>query len=109
MAENRHGDGENDPVTMVKQPRPQGASASRLAQAEALPAEPPPPPPVRAQPLDTTGLPAGAVNERDRYIERSVLGEGGMGRIHLCHDSRIGRDVAMKVLRQRYSRHPDTV
>jgi len=109
MAENRHGDGENDPVTMVKQPRPAGASASRLAQAEALPEPQPPPPPVRPQALDTTGLPAAAVNERDRYIERSVLGEGGMGRIHLCHDSRIGRDVAMKVLRQRYSRHPDTV
>ena len=109
MAENRHGDGENDPVTMVKQPRPAGASASRLAQAEALPVEPAPPPPARTQPQDTTGLPPAAVNERDRYIERSVLGEGGMGRIHLCHDSRIGRDVAMKVLRQRYSRHPDTV
>jgi hypothetical protein len=110
MAENRHGDGENDPVTMVKQPRGAGVSASRLAQAEALPPEPPLPAPARpSQPVDATGLPAAAVNERDRYIERSVLGEGGMGRIHLCHDSRIGRDVAMKVLRQRYSRHPDTV
>jgi serine/threonine-protein kinase len=33
-----------------------------------------------------------------RYQVRSALGKGGMGEVHLCADSRIGRDVARKVL-----------
>lgn len=29
-----------------------------------------------------------------RYAELGLLGEGGMGKVHLCRDSRIGREVA---------------
>ncbi|MEO7111660.1 MAG: serine/threonine-protein kinase [Polyangiaceae bacterium] len=35
----------------------------------------------------------------DRYAKFSSLGEGGMGEVRLCNDARIGRDVAMKVIR----------
>lgn len=59
--------------------------------------------------LETAGLPPVALDLRDRYQAGSLLGEGGMGRIFLTTDSRIGRDVAMKVLRKRYSTQPDTV
>ena len=34
-----------------------------------------------------------------RYETRALLGEGGMGQVHLCKDHRIGREVAMKVVR----------
>ena len=33
-----------------------------------------------------------------RYTEQILLGEGGMGKVHLCRDELIGRDVAMKVI-----------
>src|SRR5262245_32527508 len=135
MAEKRHSEGEGDAVTLVHMPvpRPEGVSASRVAQNVVQPSpqvgggaqvgssgeapvvnagavgvarrsDPPAP-----DPLSASGLAPDAVHERDRYLERSVLGEGGMGRIHLSHDTRVGRDVAMKVLRQRYAKHPDTV
>lgn len=35
----------------------------------------------------------------ERYERRRLLGEGGMGEVHLCVDRRIGREIAMKVLR----------
>jgi serine/threonine-protein kinase len=35
-----------------------------------------------------------------RYEARASLGEGGMGEVHLCRDARIGREVAMKVIRK---------
>jgi len=34
-----------------------------------------------------------------RYTQRKLLGRGGMGEVRLCSDSRIGRDVAMKVMK----------
>ena len=34
-----------------------------------------------------------------RYEIRDRLGEGGMGEVYLCADHRIGRDIAMKVIR----------
>ena len=35
----------------------------------------------------------------DRYEGSSLLGEGGVGEVRLTHDARIGREVAMKVIR----------
>jgi serine/threonine-protein kinase len=109
MVDKRQSESDADPVTLLHVPRPEGVSGNRVAAAQAEAA-----PVVRKLPPDNdslaaSGLPPEAMHERDRYLERSVLGEGGMGRIHLCNDSRIGRDVAMKVLRQRYAKHPDTV
>jgi eukaryotic-like serine/threonine-protein kinase len=37
--------------------------------------------------------------EGERYEQEQILGEGGMGRVLLCHDRQIGRRVAMKVIR----------
>ena len=36
---------------------------------------------------------------RGRYVEQAPLGTGGMGDVRLCLDTRIGRSVAMKLLR----------
>ncbi|HEY4178387.1 MAG TPA: protein kinase [Kofleriaceae bacterium] len=45
--------------------------------------------------IDDAPLDLGA----ERYEYREILGKGGMGEVRLCKDSRIMREVAMKVLR----------
>ncbi|MEZ4226131.1 MAG: protein kinase [Polyangiaceae bacterium] len=41
----------------------------------------------------------GGVSFDQRYEPKDVLGRGGMGEVQLCLDRRVGREVAMKVVR----------
>jgi serine/threonine-protein kinase len=42
-----------------------------------------------------------------RYTGQGTLGEGGMGLVQLCKDGRIGREVAMKILRKEVTSNAD--
>ena len=41
------------------------------------------------------------------YEIRSALGSGGMGDVYLAHDSRLDRDIAIKVLPAAYASDQD--
>jgi serine/threonine protein kinase len=43
-----------------------------------------------------------------RYQHQQLLGRGGMGEVNLCRDERIGRSVAMKVIRTERSQKEET-
>ncbi len=43
----------------------------------------------------------------ERYMARSVLGEGGMGVVRLYDDLQIGRAIAMKEMRAEHRAHPE--
>ena len=57
------------------------------------------------------GLPAASLIDdggfASRYEARATIGQGGMGEIKLCRDQRIGRDVAVKLLRAGTGSVPD--
>ncbi len=44
-----------------------------------------------------------------RYEPRAVLGRGGMGEVQLCHDDRIGREVAYKQILPNLAGDPELV
>ncbi|MCB9587985.1 MAG: serine/threonine protein kinase [Polyangiaceae bacterium] len=44
---------------------------------------------------------------QERYEARRTLGAGGMGEVKLCHDSLIGRDVAVKVMHSGFGTDSD--
>lgn len=45
-------------------------------------------------------------NPKGRYELHATLGEGGMGEVLLCRDRRIGREIAMKVIRRGHEAGP---
>jgi eukaryotic-like serine/threonine-protein kinase len=71
--------------------------------------------PVNPTPVSTTTFPmlappgpwVGLDTSEPRYVTSGILGGGGMGEVSLCRDRRMGRDVAMKVMRPRALAQPE--
>ena len=68
------------------------------------------PPPARIfsvpPPVDPAADEVFGAEPLDRYLERRKLGRGAMGEVALCKDTRIGRDVARKVILPIYQSDP---
>jgi len=52
-------------------------------------------------------MPLASGTQLDRYAIVGLLGRGAMGEVYRAHDSRLGRDVAIKVLPVAYSSDPE--
>ncbi|HVV81871.1 MAG TPA: serine/threonine-protein kinase [Kofleriaceae bacterium] len=89
------------PPTRVESPvarrPPSGARGPRT------PHPPPPPPPATEHPEDRIGHTLGA------YRLHALIGKGGMGFVYRAEHVRLGREVALKLLRSDYSRRRDSV
>lgn len=72
-----------------------GASMHPLGGAETLAGDTDSP----AEPLEPGG-------PDERYQDQGRLGRGGMGEVRLCKDMRIGREVALKVIRDERAGQP---
>ena len=62
--------------------------------------------PVR-KPRESRILPSGTVVGSYKLLE--ILGEGGMGRVYLAEHTRLGRKVAIKMLRSKFSSNPESI
>ena len=58
---------------------------------------------------DAAPLTKDALSSPDRYVEEGLLGAGGMGEVLSCHDRRLGRTVARKVVRSGEGTGSDTL
>ena len=63
--------------------------------------------PLRAKPRESRILPSGTVVGSYKLLE--ILGEGGMGRVYLAEHTRLGRKVAIKMLRSKFSSNPESI
>ncbi|MEZ4407902.1 MAG: protein kinase [Polyangiales bacterium] len=81
--------------------------ATELDEAATEVAPPRAPAPRTPQPAVVPDLISGEERSSGRYHATDLLGEGGMGEVRLCRDRRVGRDVAMKVIRPDQAQRPE--
>jgi eukaryotic-like serine/threonine-protein kinase len=98
------------PETRPLRPRT-GDEPATIPNVPGAPARPPFVAPVDNRAGDKVEDPDGELGYDDaferRYEMRTKLGEGGMGEVHLCKDRRIGREVALKVIRSEHGARND--